>query len=125
MPGNKRGIGAMGEDAVCDALRSRGARILARNFTIRGGELDIVAQSGELLLFVEVKTRGKGAMVPGAAAVDKRKQYHILRAAREFLRRNPLDLQPRFDVAEVTYSGDTVRGIRYIANAFDASDTDI
>lgn len=118
---NKRQTGNLGEDAVCAYLESRGAEILCRNFTVRGGEIDIIARQGEYLLFVEVKTRRTGTMVPGAAAVDAKKQRFIIRAAEQYLLKNPCDLQPRFDVAEVEYSGETVRHIAYLPFAFDAT----
>lgn len=92
-----------------------------RNFTVRGGEIDIIARQGEFLLFVEVKTRRTGAMVSGAAAVDARKQGFLIRAAEQYLLKYPCDLQPRFDVADVEYSGDIVRHIEYYSGAFDAS----
>ena len=119
--GSKRQTGNLGEDAVCAYLERQGAKILCRNYTIRGGEIDIIAQQGDFLLIVEVKTRRPGAMQPGAAAVDAKKQQHIIRAAEQYLLKNPCNLQPRFDVAEVEYSGASVRHIEYIANAFDAT----
>lgn len=54
---NKRQIGNSGEDLACKYLQKLGYKILARNFTIRGGEIDIVARDGEELVFVEVKLR--------------------------------------------------------------------
>ena len=63
--GSKRQTGNLGEDAVCAYLQQRGAVILDRNYTIRGGEIDIIAQQGEWLLIVEVKTRRPGAMQSG------------------------------------------------------------
>ncbi|MBQ8922886.1 MAG: YraN family protein [Oscillospiraceae bacterium] len=119
--GNKRKIGDLGEAAVCAMLKAQGAEILCRNFTVRGGEIDIIARSGELLLFVEVKTRRPGALASGAAAVDAKKQRFIIRAAEQYLLKYPCDLQPRFDVAEVEYSGSFVRHIEYLAGAFDAT----
>ena len=118
---SKRAEGSRGEDAVCAWLTQQGAEILCRNFTVRGGEIDIIAQQGEYLLFVEVKTRRPGAMVSGAAAVDAKKQQHLIHAAEQYLLRNPVDLQPRFDVAEVEISGSFVRHIEYLENAFDAT----
>ncbi len=115
---NKRSIGQLGEDAVCAYLQQKGAEILCRNFTIRGGELDIIAALGEYLLFVEVKTRRPNALLSGAAAVTTRKQTLLIRTAEAYLLQNPSDLQPRFDVAEVEYSGSTVRHITYLENAF-------
>lgn len=118
---NKRGTGNLGEDAVCAYLTAKGAEILCRNFTVRGGEIDILARHGEYLLIVEVKTRRGNAMLSGAAAVDAKKQAHLIFAAEQYLLKNPCDLQPRFDVAEVEYSGETVRHIEYLENAFDAT----
>lgn len=118
---NKRETGNRGEDAVCAYLMRQGAEILCRNFTVRGGEIDIIAKSGEMLLFVEVKTRRTGTMVSGAAAVDAKKQRFIIRAAEQYLLKFPCDLQPRFDVAEVEYSGSLVRHITYLESAFDAT----
>lgn len=118
---SKRQTGNAGEDAVCAYLQQQGCEILYRNFTVRGGEIDIIAKSGEFLLLVEVKTRRPGTLVSGAAAVDSKKQAHLIHAAQQYLLRNPCDLQPRFDVAEVEYSGTFVRHIDYLENAFDAT----
>lgn len=115
---NKREVGRLGEDAVCAYLEQQGAEILCRNFTIRGGELDIVARKDDFLLIVEVKTRQPNALCSGAAAVTPRKQQLLIRTAEAYLLKNPTDLQPRFDVAEVEYSGGFVRRIEYIENAF-------
>lgn len=116
---NKRAIGNIGEEAVCRFLEQKGAEILRRNYTIRGGEIDIIAQYGDMLLFVEVKTRQPHALQSGAAAVDLRKQQCVRRTAEQYL----LTLaqppaQTRFDVAEVEYAGHTVHRIRYIPGAF-------
>lgn len=118
MATNKRSIGKMGEDAVCTYLEQNGAEILCRNYTIRGGEIDIIARHGAYLLFVEVKTRRPNALASGAAAVTPAKQKLLIRAAEAYLRANPYDLQPRFDVAEVEYSGNFVHRIEYIESAF-------
>ena len=118
---DKRGTGRLGEEAVCAWLTQRGAEILCRNFTVRGGEIDIIARQGECLLFVEVKTRRPDTLISGAAAVDAKKQRCIIRTAEQYLLKNPCDLQPRFDVAEVAYSGGLVRHIEYLENAFDAT----
>ena len=118
---SKRETGTLGEYAVCAFLRQTGAEILCRNFTVRGGEIDIIAQQGEYLLFVEVKTRRPGSLVSGAAAVDAKKQRFIIRAAEQYLLKFPCDLQPRFDVAEAECSGGIIRHITYLESAFDAT----
>jgi len=97
--------GALGERLAREHLRKMGLRILAtnwRNPRDRRGEIDLVALDGQVLVFVEVKTRAAGALVAGHHAVDARKKRALLCAARAYLR--GLDEPPRsvrFDVVEV------------------------
>jgi len=117
-----RARGDIGEDYAARWLCRRGCSILARNYAVRGGELDIVALSGETLLFVEVKTRRVGAMCAPAEAVDWRKRRRILLCAQHYLAENQSDAQPRFDVAEVYLDGARPVRINYIENAFGEGD---
>src|SRR5688572_12898222 len=55
-----RSIGGRAEDLACNYLKKQGYKIVATNFLIRGGEIDIVAKDGESLVFVEVKARFNG-----------------------------------------------------------------
>lgn len=77
--------GAAGEDAAVALLRRSGYRILARNYRCPRGELDIVAEDGDELVFVEVRTRRPGAMVGPLESIDARKQRQIVRAAEQYL----------------------------------------
>lgn len=78
---------------------------MARNWRSprdRRDELDLIATDGEVLVFVEVKTRAKEAKVPGYYAVDQRKKRVVQRAARAYisrLREKPRTI--RFDIVEV------------------------
>lgn len=114
-------IGYFGENAVCEYLTSHGCEILARNYTIRGGEIDIIAKKGECVLFVEVKTRKKGCLVSGVEAVTKAKQKLIIKTAEAYIYRTGCSLQPRFDVASAEVDKEKITDIIYIENAFDAS----
>ena len=116
----KRRVGDRGETAVADYLAGQGYTILARNWSCKRGELDVVAQKGEILAFVEVKTRKAGAMVTPLEAVNQAKQRRIVLAATLFMQLKKLDLQPRFDVAAVTYT-EAAHAIEYIEAAIDAS----
>ena len=98
--------GDLGESAAADFLiNMAGCRILARNWRDprdRRDELDLIATVGEVLVFVEVKTRANEAKVPGYYAVDKRKKRVVQRAARAYitrLREKPRTV--RFDIVEV------------------------
>ena len=118
---DKKKLGYYGEAAVCSYLEGEGYQILAKNYTVRGGEIDIIAENGDCIAFVEVKTRHTGSLVSGFEAVTASKQRFIIRTAEAYLLRNGSELQPRFDVAAVEYDGERICGIDYIENAFDAS----
>lgn len=117
-----RARGDIGEEYAARWLCRRGCRILARNYAMRGGELDIVALSGETLLFVEVKTRRTGSMCTPAEAVDRRKRRRILLCAQQYIAESANSAQPRFDVAEVYLDGVRPVRINYIENAFGEED---
>ncbi|MCC6414762.1 MAG: YraN family protein [Opitutaceae bacterium] len=103
LPGN---AGARGELLARRHLESvAGLRIIAanwRNPRDRRDELDLVAMDGEVLVFVEIKTRSAGALVSGYYAVNDRKKRVVRRAAQAYLRRlKPVPRTIRFDIVEV------------------------
>lgn len=93
--------GKLGEDFVLSFLKSKGAKILEKNFKTRRGEIDIVAEEKGRLCFIEVKTRLENSAAEPMEYVDFRKQRKIILAAMEFLAENPTDLEISFDVYEV------------------------
>lgn len=117
----RRKAGNIGEDAVCGFLVRHGYEIIKRNFTVRGGEIDIIAEKADIIAFVEVKTRTIGSMTSAEEAVDLRKQRLIIRTAQAYLQNVAQPLQCRFDVATVETEGGRVKKLRYYVNAFDAS----
>ena len=117
----RRKAGNIGEDAVCGFLARHGYEIIKRNFTVRGGEIDIIAEKADTIAFVEVKTRTIGSMTSAEEAVDLRKQRLIIRTAQAYLQNVAQPLQCRFDVATVETEGGKVKKLRYYVNAFDAS----
>lgn len=90
--------GKMGEDLACQYLKNKGYLILERNYRSSYGEIDIIAQKGEFLSFVEVKLRDVNCGYQPQEAVTKEKQKRILKTALVYLQENPSALQPRFDV---------------------------
>ena len=98
----RRALARAGEDAAVEALRLRGYRVLARNVRLRRGELDVVAEEGGDLVFVEVKSRRSEAYGTPAEAVGFRKQRTLVQLAAAYLVRKGLgDRACRFDVVEV------------------------
>lgn len=81
--------GRRGEARAEAALRAKGFRVVARNWRSpwdRRLEIDLVCLDGEILVFVEVKARSRGARVPGFWAVDGRKRRALRRAVAAYLR---------------------------------------
>ena len=115
-------MGKSGEDMVARFLRKNGYTLVKRNFITRFGEIDIIAESAEYILFVEVKTREDQGLVSASEAVDMHKQKRLRLAAQRFLALYQTDLQPRFDAALVTVyeKPDGRKGYRlhYVKNAF-------
>ncbi len=114
-------LGAEGERRVAEYLRGLGYIIVKRNYRDRFGEIDIIAESETEIVFVEVKTRRYGAWFSGIEAVDAAKQDRIYKTGMIFLNRLHIDLEPRFDIAEVNVSGKEGNEkweLKYIKNAF-------
>lgn len=97
--------GRRGEEEAYFQLRKRGYVMVARNYRSprRRGEIDLIGWEGDVLCFVEVKTRTSHDVKPAEAAVDRDKQYDLRGVAREYVRRLPPDLTWRFDVASVYF----------------------
>lgn len=96
--------GKLGEDAVCAELEKRGHTIIRRNFHKRVGEIDIISKTGGFIVFTEVKTRKYNSLISGLEAVNPAKRRRIVLTADAYLTENPTELQPRYDIAEVTIS---------------------
>lgn len=111
--------GNLGEQAARQHLQKLGLKFLVANFRSRRGEIDLVFQQKDCLVFVEVKTRSGEGWTRPAAAVNKEKQRKLTLTALDYLRRikNPI-IKIRFDVVEVFLEAETVREVRHLPNAF-------
>lgn len=111
--------GRLAEDAAAAWLEARGWRIVARNVWYRVGELDIVADDGEQLVFVEVRSRGRRDVFRAEDSVRYPKQLRLTRAAQLFLGRyGGPRLTARFDVLAV--DGPTGEVLAHHRSAFEA-----
>lgn len=120
-PEERTAAGRDAESLVCEHIEKEGTRVVARNFRGRGGEIDIVARDGDVLVFVEVRFREEGDFGAPEETVTPVKRSRIASAARAYLSTiSPADWkEARFDVAAVEGSGPAAV-IRYYRNAFDA-----
>ncbi len=96
------------------SLRQEGYKILERNYSNRFGEIDIIAEERDSLVFVEVKKRATGRFGGPFSAIDKRKKDHLIRTAMCYLKENKAcNRRARFDVVGI--EGDK---LQIIKNAF-------
>ena len=102
----RRQVGDAGEDAVADWYRAAGFAVVARNWRVREGEIDVIARRGGVLVFCEVKTRRSDAYGTPAEAVTARKQARLRKLALQWLGAHGERVeQLRFDVASVRPDG--------------------
>ena len=112
-------LGRRGEEAAERYLVSLGYRILERRYRTRTAEIDFIAEEGDTLVFVEVKTRSSLSCGAPAEAVDARKRARIARAAALYLARcGGADVACRFDVVEVIEGTAGALSVRLIRDAF-------
>jgi putative endonuclease len=123
----RKALGTEGEEIAVRYLKRRGYRILERNYRIRLGEIDIIAEQGTDLVFVEVKTRADAQFGSPFESVTLPKQRQLAKVALEYLSRKNWHNRPaRFDVVGVRVTTpDALRpgdaSIELVQNAFDLS----
>lgn len=106
-----RDRGTRGESAVIKHLEKRGYRLIERNFYSHIGEIDLILEKGEFVVFTEVKLRKNHLFADAADSVDARKIHKIRRTAEYWLMTHNTILQPRFDVIEIYDDGGLVEDI--------------
>jgi putative endonuclease len=117
LAGSTKSKGAAGEESAAAWLAETGWTVRARNFRAPCGEIDIIAEKGGVVAFIEVKA---WAAMPEAElehAIDRRKQVRIVRTARYYLSRHPevAGLRLRFDIVFLDVRASR---IRHIESAF-------
>lgn len=122
MKGNEnRLLGRWGEEQVANWMRDHGYRILAAGYRCRFGEIDLIATNGKYICFTEVKLRRSDEFAHAREFVDVHKQKRLKITAECYLAEHPVELQPRFDVAEIYASEGRMTKkpkIIYLENAF-------
>ena len=118
---NRKETGDFGENIARVFLESKNYEIVAQNYRFMRREIDIIAKSGEYIVFIEVKTHTTAKFGIPAEKVNLNKQKHIISAAKGWLFENDTKLQPRFDVIEIYIKKDK-NYVRHIENAFIITD---
>ena len=122
----KKRLGARGEEIAARYLKKRGYRIVDRNYRNRIGEIDIIAEQGGSLVFIEVRTRSDIVFGSPFESVTVQKQQQLSKVALEYINRKGChDRAARFDVVGVQLQedGDKERdvAVELLQNAFDLS----
>jgi putative endonuclease len=122
----RRFFGQEGEAEAERYLRRKGYRIVARNLRSSLGELDLVAEDGRTLVFIEVKARRSGQFGGAIHAVHRQKQRKIIRLAAQFLaQRHWMDRSCRFDVVLLEPTTSAMLKVEHIQNAFEVASGDL
>ncbi len=100
---DRRRVGVQGEAVARRFLEKIGFRIVEENFACPLGEIDLIAEDGDVLVFVEVKARRSVRFGGPAEAVHAKKQRQILRVAEAYLRERRLRVPCRVDVVAVEF----------------------
>jgi len=117
-------LGRRGENAAARHLVRKGYRILARNLELGNYELDIIAQKGDTIAFVEVKTRVIAEDIRPEDSVGRVKRRHIRKAARRYIQQHDdgSERYYRYDIISVTMPGKRPTEIVHFEDAFGAAE---
>lgn len=117
-------LGRAGEDKAWEYLKQKGFKLLARNWSHKRYELDIVCEDGDTVVFVEVKTRGQGMRGQPSDALTPAKMLKLVKAAAFYLSSEQFWDRPcRFDLLSLSAAPNTETDfyIHHIEDAFDLS----
>ncbi|MCX7798136.1 MAG: YraN family protein [Melioribacter sp.] len=116
---NKRKRGKEGEELACKYLTELGYKILKKNYQLNHGEIDIIAEDGDTLVFVEVKYRKSIEYGHPEDSITKRKQKQIKKTAEAYIYKNNITNQScRIDVISILHLPDKEPEIIHYKNAF-------
>ncbi len=108
--------GQKGEEIAAKYLVDKGYSILELNWRFKNLEADIIATKSKMLVIAEVKTRKSNYFGEPETFVNKQKQKNLIRTAHEYILRNNLDLEVRFDIISVMMNDSTA--VKHIEDAF-------
>jgi putative endonuclease len=109
--------GASAEALACHYLEQQGLKLIARNYRCKSGEIDLIMQEGQTLVFVEVRLRSNHRFGNAASSIDARKQRKLIHTAEHYLQLHG-NRACRFDAILLDKLG--ISDLVWIRNAFDA-----
>lgn len=112
-------IGVKGELVAKKFLEDNGYTVCETNWRSRHLEIDLVAKKENTLIIIEVKTRKSNYFGEPEEWVSRQKQKNLMAATNAYIEKNELDMEVRFDIISVIYSGEGTK-INHIQDAFSA-----
>jgi len=114
--------GQRAEESALAYLQQQGFRLVERNYRCRLGEIDLVMEDRDRLVFVEVRYRASGRYGGALESIDRRKRARLVAAASHYLASKRIDRAARFDVVALS-PGSGGLTVQWIKDAFQASET--
>lgn len=112
-------LGSKGEDIAAGYLKKKGYKIITRNYKTNAGEIDIIAQHGETVVFIEVKTRADYSFGYPYEAVHYRKREKLKNLALLYMKKIGREVPIRFDVLSIVKNSNEKFEIQHIIDAFE------
>ena len=109
--------GSKGEQFASNFLKNKGYSVLETNWRFKNLEADIIARIDQTIIIAEVKTRKSNYFGEPEAFVDKQKQKNLRKTANEYIERNNLDMEVRFDIISIVMGNNQMK-INHIEDAF-------
>ena len=114
-------LGRFGEELALKTIKRLGYKKIVRNYRCSLGEVDLVAEDGDSLVFIEIKTRKGKSLGYAKEAVDARKRRQLSKVALAYMKANRcFEAKARFDVVAVSLDGAETK-IEVIKNAFEVA----
>ena len=112
-------LGKFGEDLAFKEIKGLGYKRIIRNYRCPLGEVDLIAMDGDILVFIEVKTRKGGSLAYAKEAVNAKKRRQLSKVALFYMKSNKInEVRARFDVVAVSLDGGEQQ-VEVVRNAFE------
>ena len=115
-------FGKESENLAVEFLEKKGYKILVKNYRYLKAEIDIIAETENQIVIIEVKARSTDIFLSPEEAVNKKKIRLLISATSHFLEENEIDKEARFDIIAILSNEENQFQIKHIENAFDITD---
>lgn len=99
-------------------LKKKKYSLLEYNYTCRFGEIDVIVENNDYIVFVEVKMRNSNSIAEPKEFVDYKKQQRMIATAQLYLSQHNTQKQPRFDIIEIISNNYKIKSVKHLENAF-------